>query len=130
MNVVRLDTSFSQTYHRMHEAANGSSLIESFMAKRPSVEERAAMGKALRAKVPRSTHAEWKPRTDRPDPVSILEKQNVTRVPKLVPVRYACMLVSSFTFLRGSASVMADDLSGTPVRGLPVAACGDMPSAT
>ena len=126
MNVAKLDASFSQTYHRMHEGANGSSLIESFMAKRPSVEERVAMGKALRAKVPRSSHAEWKPRPDRPDPVSILEKQNATRIPKLVPVRYARMLVSPFTFLRGSAAVMADDLSGTPVSGLPVAACGDM----
>lgn len=126
MNVATLDTRFSQTYHRMHEAANGGSLIESFMAKRPSVEDRVAMGKALRAKVPRSSHAEWKPRSDRPDPVSILEKQNATRVPKLVPVRNARMLVSPFTFLRGSAAVMADDLSGTPVSGLPVAACGDM----
>ena len=49
-----------------------------------------------------------------------------TRVPKLVPVRYARMLASPFTFLRGSAAVMADDLSGTPVSGMQVAACGDM----
>jgi uncharacterized protein (DUF2252 family) len=58
--------------------------------------------------------------------VAILEQQNETRVPKLVPVRYARMLASPFTFLRGSAAVMADDLSTTPVTGMQVAACGDM----
>ena len=36
------------------------------------------------------------------------------------------MLASPFAFLRGSAAVMADDLSRTPVTGLSVAACGDM----
>ena len=36
------------------------------------------------------------------------------------------MLASPFAFLRGSATVMADDLSRTPVTGVAVAACGDM----
>ena len=36
------------------------------------------------------------------------------------------MLASPFAFLRGSAAVMADDLSRTPISGLSVAACGDM----
>ena len=36
------------------------------------------------------------------------------------------MLASRFAFLRRSAAVMANDLSRTPVTGLPVAACGDM----
>ena len=126
MTVVTLDANLNQTYRRIHEAVGETELIETFMAKRASVGERVAAGKALRAKVPRGSHAEWQPLSDRPDPVSILEQQNTTRVPKLVPVRYARMLASPFTFLRGSAAVMADDLSGTPVSGLPVAACGDM----
>ncbi|MBN9085283.1 MAG: DUF2252 domain-containing protein [Reyranella sp.] len=96
------------------------------MKPRPSVEERAAAGKALRQKVPRSVHAEYAPRANRPDPVAILEKQNELRVQKLVPVRYGRMLASPFTFLRGSAAVMTDDLAATPVSGLQVAACGDM----
>ncbi len=45
---------------------------------------------------------------------------------KLVPVRFARMLASPFAFLRGSAAVMASDLSTTPVSGLMVSACGDM----
>ena len=45
---------------------------------------------------------------------------------KLVPVRFARMLASPFAFLRGSAAVMAADLSDTPVTGMFVNACGDM----
>ena len=110
----------------MEEANGDMSLVETFMARRPSVEERVAGGKALRRKVPRSAHALFEPPSDRPDPVSILEQQNQSRVPKLVPLRYARMLASPFTFLRGSAAVMANDLSDTPVTGMQVAACGDM----
>ena len=126
MSVVILDAGLDRTYHLIRQAAGEAGLVETFMAKRPSIEDRLAAGKALRAKTPRSSHAQWKPRSDRPDPVAILETQNSTRVAKLVPVRYARMLVTPFTFLRGSAAVMADDLSGTPVSGLQVAACGDM----
>jgi uncharacterized protein (DUF2252 family) len=47
-------------------------------------------------------------------------------VQKLVPIRYGRMLASPFAFLRGSAAVMASDLSTLPVSGISVAACGDM----
>src|SRR5262249_40436470 len=111
----------------MTAAAGGElTLAESFMAKRHSTAERAAAGKALREKVPRSAHAKYERDSGRPDPVAILEKQNESRVPKLVPVRYARMLASPFAFLRGSAAVMVDDLSTTPVTGMQVACCGDM----
>ena len=43
----------------------------------------------------------------------------------LVPIRYGRMLASPFAFLRGSATVMARDLAGTPTSGLIVQACGD-----
>jgi uncharacterized protein (DUF2252 family) len=92
----------------------------------PSVEERMAAGKALREKVPHEQHAEYKSGFEREDPVAILEKQARTRLPELVPIRYARMLESPFAFLRGSAAVMAADLASTPVTGLTVQACGDM----
>ena len=92
----------------------------------PTVEERLAAGKHLRERVPRNAHAQYQPALDRPDPVAVLEEQNRTRLPDLVPVRYARMLVSPFAFLRGAASMMAFDLSGTPTTGLKVQACGDM----
>jgi uncharacterized protein (DUF2252 family) len=126
MTVVDLDANLDRTYYRMHASTGEGELAESFMAPRPTVKQRVAAGKALRAKVPRADHARYEPRADRPDPVSILEKQNEVRVPKLVPVRYARMLATPFAFLRGSAAVMASDLSTTPVTGMRVAACGDM----
>jgi uncharacterized protein (DUF2252 family) len=126
MGVVDLEANLDRTYYRTFDAAGDNQLAETFMAPRPSTAERLAAGKALRDKVSRASHARYKPRDDRPDPVSILEKQNELRVQKLVPVRYGRMLVTPFTFLRGSAAVMANDLSATPVSGMQVAACGDM----
>jgi uncharacterized protein (DUF2252 family) len=93
--------------------------------KHPSVAERAAIGKAARAEVPRSSHAGFEPSSDRPDPIALLEGQAVTRVPELVPIRYGRMLTSSFAFFRGSALIMASDLSQTPTSGLRVQLCGD-----
>ena len=87
--------------------------------------ERAARGKAARAEVPRSSHAEWEPAPGRRDPVDVLEEQAQTRVPELVPIRYGRMLVSPFTFYRGAAALMAADLAGTPRTGLHVQLCGD-----
>jgi hypothetical protein len=126
MSVVSLKANIDQSYYRMLSATGEMALADNFMAKRLSVAERLAAGKALREQVPRGAHATFAARADRPNPVAILEKQNETRVQKLVPVRYARMLASPFTFLRGSAAVMADDLSATPVSGMMVAACGDM----
>jgi len=87
--------------------------------------ERYAAGKALRAKAPRTSHGEWASASDRPDPISLLEESNRTRVPELVPIRYGRMSISPFTFLRGSAIVMASDLAKTPVSGIKVQICGD-----
>jgi uncharacterized protein (DUF2252 family) len=88
-------------------------------------EERAARGKAARADVARSVHADWQPASDRRDPVALLEEQAASRVPELVPIRYGRMLVSPFTFFRGAAYPMAADLSGAPRTGLDVQLCGD-----
>jgi len=85
-----------------------------------------AAGKALRAKVSRERHGEYEPPVKREDPVAILEEQAKTRLPSLIPIRYARMLANPFAFLRGAAAVMAADLSPTPVTGLKVQACGDM----
>ena len=53
--------------------------------------ERYAAGKALRDKAPRSSHAEWTPDPKRPDPVSLLEEANKTRLEHLAPIRFGCM---------------------------------------
>ncbi len=87
--------------------------------------ERYAAGKALRSKTPRSSHGEWAPDPERPDPISILEESNSTRLKNLVPIRYGRMSMSPFAFLRGSAGVMASDLAKTPVSGIQAQLCGD-----
>ena len=88
-------------------------------------EERAKLGKSARSDVSRTTHGDWEPAPDRPDPVDVLEGQAETRVPELVPLRYARMLVSPFTFYRGAAAVMAADLAATPTSGFWAQLCGD-----
>jgi uncharacterized protein (DUF2252 family) len=91
----------------------------------PSVDERRAKGKEAREQTVLSSHAGWRPAADRPDPVALLEEQNLTREPDLVPVRHGRMMVSPFTFYRGAAKIMAADLAGTPVAGLGAQLCGD-----
>jgi uncharacterized protein (DUF2252 family) len=91
----------------------------------PTVAERAATGRAARADVPRSVHADWAPASDRADPVALLEEQAASRVPELVPLRYGRMLVSPFTFFRGAAYLMAADLADWPRTELHAQLCGD-----
>ncbi|MGU5651859.1 DUF2252 domain-containing protein [Aeromonas allosaccharophila] len=90
-----------------------------------SPDQRRAQGKALRDKVPRSTHAGWTSPADRRDPIDILIESNRGRVPELIPIRFGRMLESPFAFFRGSAAIMAADLVHTPVSGVFVQACGD-----
>ena len=91
----------------------------------PSIDERKVSGEEARARTPLSSHSKWRPATDRPDPVALLEAQNLTREPDLVPVRHGRMMVSPFTFYRGAAKIMAADLAETPVAGLEAQLCGD-----
>ena len=91
----------------------------------PSADERKAQGKDARDRTPPSSHRGWRPAADRPDPVALLEEQNTTREPDLVPVRHGRMMVSPFTFYRGAAKIMAADLKDTPTAGLVVQLCGD-----
>ena len=88
-------------------------------------DERVARGRKARAEVPRSNHAEFVPAPDRPDPVELLQGDDASRVPELLPIRYGRMAVSAFTFFRGAALPMAADLAGTPRTGLVAQICGD-----
>jgi uncharacterized protein (DUF2252 family) len=82
-------------------------------------------GMALRKELPRSSHAGWSARADRPDPVDLITSQNESRLQFLVPIRHWRMAETPFTFFRGAAKVMASDLSTTPSTGLDVQLCGD-----
>ena len=104
--------------------ANGES-ARSRSAESGSREERLAVGKALRQTLAHDRHAVWKRPAKKRDPVDILEASNQGRLRQLVPIRYGRMLRSPFTFLRGSAGLMAHDLATTPSTKLRVQACGD-----
>src|SRR5262252_3765759 len=100
--------------------------LERAMVQSPlgTVIERYKQGTRLRKKSPREEHAELRGPANR-DAVAILAQTDRTRLPELVPVRYQRMLVSPFTFLRGAAAVMAEDLRHQPSAGIAVQACGD-----
>ena len=53
----------------------------------PSRAELYAMGKSLREKCPRGSHAVWKRGADQPDPIVLLEESNKGRIQELIPLR-------------------------------------------
>lgn len=87
--------------------------------------ERKDMGKLARSNASLKSHRELSLSQSHRNIIRILEESNVGRIPELVPIRYARMLASPFTFFRGSASLMAFDLAQTPKSGFRVQACGD-----
>ncbi len=92
---------------------------------RLTVDERRERGRAARKHTPRSSHADWSPAPDRPDPVGVLTAQDADRLAHLVPIRHGRMSQSPFAFYRGAAAIMAGDLAPTPVSGINAQLCGD-----
>jgi uncharacterized protein (DUF2252 family) len=91
----------------------------------PGRKERYAAGKALRQRVPREQHGEWTTGRNRINPVELVIESSKGRIPELIPIRYGRMMVSPFTFYRGTANIMAADLASTAVSGLRAQLCGD-----
>jgi uncharacterized protein (DUF2252 family) len=89
------------------------------------LEQRREAGAGCRKNVSLETLAAWQPAHDRRDPIDILVEQGKTRIPELLPVRYARMKCDPFAFLRGAAAVMAADLGSMPATGLRVQSAGD-----
>ena len=86
---------------------------------------RAEAGKALRKTVPREAHGKYAASAGRQQPDEMLASLAQTRLPFLVPLRDERIAETPFTFFRGTALVMASDLSKTPSTGIVVQACGD-----
>jgi uncharacterized protein (DUF2252 family) len=61
----------------------------------------------------------------RPDLITILKETSAGRIASLLPLRYERMSDSPFSFYRGSAAVMASDLSLAPSTNMKVQICGD-----
>src|SRR6266481_4737920 len=88
-------------------------------------QDRAQAGKAARRAAPRSGYAAWVPHRDGRVAVDLIEAQNRTRLPWLVPERRRRMSISPLAFFRGAAAVMAGDLATLPRSGLTAQICGD-----
>lgn len=91
----------------------------------PSREELRTGGRARRIQVSLDVHAQLAVERPERDPLAVLRAQEGNREAGLVPLRYGRMAVSPFTFLRGSAAVMTQDLAAAPSSGLDVQLCGD-----
>ena len=91
----------------------------------PSVEERRAIGRAARARLPRKDAGDWNPDGRGHDALRTVLAQNAVRAPDLVPIRHGRMAASPWTYYRGAAAVMAADLASRPDSGLTVQLCGD-----
>ncbi|MFD0894382.1 DUF2252 domain-containing protein [Luteolibacter ambystomatis] len=85
--------------------------------------ERLAAGRTLRLKLPRKELGTWQP-AER-DVVELIRHSNQDRVHKLVPLKMARMAASPFSFYRGTAFLMAGDLSSSPITGIHTQICGD-----
>jgi len=94
-------------------------------APKPTRDELYQMGRSLRNKCPRNSHADWKAPVDRPNPVQLVLRAEEGRLPDLLPLRHGRMVRSPFTFYRGAALTMACDLATTPETGVRVQCCGD-----
>jgi uncharacterized protein (DUF2252 family) len=100
-------------------------VIENNASSHRTIAQRRHAGADLRKDVPRSAQADWAPPPNRADPVALLQAQGRTRIAALLPIRYQRMRPSPFTFLRGAAAVMAEDLASTVASGLRVQSSGD-----
>ena len=83
------------------------------------------IGKGRRQRAPLKSHGQWKPAAGRSDPLALLKAQDADRLKHLLPIKYGRMLESPFTFFRGSAAVMASDLTDTSTTGIEAMLCGD-----
>jgi uncharacterized protein (DUF2252 family) len=127
MWTVSLDETQKQLIARLEASREPWQTTAAFDPERPqeAAAARHKMGAALRRLVPHGAHASWRPPRNRPNPVDVVEAGNAGRQEHLVPLRMSRMSASPFAFLRGAASVMAWDLSHTPVTGIQLFIDGD-----
>src|SRR5947208_15655645 len=87
--------------------------------------ERVQLGRRARQVLPRRSLAGFPGAKLRRNPISVMQAADEQRLERLLPVKYARMLLSPFAFFRGSVAVMASDLSLVPHAECLVQLCGD-----
>jgi uncharacterized protein (DUF2252 family) len=91
----------------------------------PTREERRKSGQAYRDKVSRISQGKFDPKSRKFDPMDLLRRAHEGRVAELLPLKFARMSATPFTFYRGAAPLMAADLAELPRTGIDVQICGD-----
>ncbi|MDV6167013.1 DUF2252 domain-containing protein [Flavobacterium sp. DG1-102-2] len=89
-----------------------------------SRDDRYNYGRSLREQCPVESHASLDI-IDRINPIDLHRESDKGRMSSLLPIRYERMMESPFTFFRGSAGLMAADLSQLPSTKMYLQACGD-----
>jgi len=79
----------------------------------------------LRKTLPPANIAKWDPKLRKQTVQHLLDQSLKDRLPKLTHLRFEHMACSPFGFFRGSACVMAYDLSLAPHTGIEAQLCGD-----
>ncbi len=90
----------------------------------PAADRRAA-GLEARTRVSPRALGVWEPVDEARDPVDVVMAVAAPRQTGLIPLRTARMAVSPFTFYRGAAQLMANDLGTQPHTGIYAQLCGD-----
>ncbi|MFT3860137.1 DUF2252 domain-containing protein [Micropruina sp.] len=106
-------------------ASTDSHAFASVRATTTTREERFALGRSLREKVPISALGVWNATQARPDPIALINESHQGRVDDLVPIRVGRMVSSPYGFYRGTAVVMASDVAALPITGIMPVICGD-----
>ncbi|GLY00288.1 MULTISPECIES: DUF2252 domain-containing protein [Actinoplanes] len=119
-----MDPSPTSHSHVVHGSVDDEGYTSLRRAATPRA-ERYELGRSLRDRSPRSDMAHWRPRDDRPDPVSQVTESHMGRLERLIPVRIGRMIASPYAFLRGTAGLMADDFASLPHTGITPVICGD-----
>jgi len=95
------------------------------LKQQPTREQRRELGRQARAHCSRIVQGEWNAAHRKADPIDILNESEKGRVADLLPEKHKRMLASPFAYYRGSAPVMAADLSSLANTGLTTQLCGD-----
>ena len=110
--------------HVVFAAAEGEGYASLRSRATPRI-ERYALGRSVRRQVPRSVLGDWAPPVGRRDPVDQIIESHEGRLDWLIPVRVGRMVASPYGFLRGTATVMAEDFAALPTTGIRPVICGD-----
>ena len=87
------------------------SIMTTRTGQHPTREERCKAGQARRNKVSRISQGKFDPTARKFDLIELLREAHKGRVAELLPLKFARMAVSPFTFYRGAAPLMAADLA-------------------